>query len=151
MTTACKLLTVAAMLLHSIFGCSLHHAGACELHQHFAEADDVSLCHHDHACHDEHQLVDDEIGTHASVSDCCRKTPCEKGDSPCCSAVQCSFIPASNVEFSLHVGPALFVLVDIDTTFMESLRARRLADVGRYSSGIDDSPSRCALHCSWQI
>ena len=45
----------------------------------------------------------------------------------------------------------LFVVVGIDSSFMESLRARNLADVGRLQSGIDDSLSRCALHCSWQI
>ncbi|QDV85743.1 hypothetical protein TBK1r_47590 [Stieleria magnilauensis] len=167
MTTACKLLTVAAMLLHSIFGCSLHHACACEshghgAHQHVAEVEDVNACDHDHAshhhddgCHDDHQDADD--GQDAAESlvrigcDCCEKTPCEHGDSPCCSVVQCSFIPVSDVEFSLDVGPVLFVLVDIDSSFKESLRARKLVDIGTFHSGVDDPLSRCALHCSWQI
>jgi hypothetical protein len=160
-------MTVAAMLLHSIFGCSLHHACACETHehgehQHVAEVEDGGTCdhdhgchHHDHACDDEQQKAgDDQITAAAWVSngcDCCEQTPCEHGDSPCCTELQCSFILASDVEFSLDVGPALFVLVNIDPSWMESLRARNLADVGRLHSGFDDSLSRCALHCSWQI
>ena len=167
MTNACKILTVAVMLLHSIFGCSLHHACACESHehgehQHVAVAEDANACdhdhashHHDHGCHDDHQHADDGQEVAESLVRtgcyCCEKTPCEHGDSPCCTAVQCSYIPASDVEFSLDLGPVLFVLADINSPFMESLRARNLVDVDRFRSGSDDSLSRCALHCSWQI
>lgn len=166
-TTACKLLTVVAMLLHSIFGCSLHHACACESHEHgvhqrLAEGDDASSCHHDHAghhhdhgCRDEpSNPVTEQIATAFCLSngcDDCDTTPCKRGDSPCCSDVQCSFILASDVEFSLDLGPVLFVLVDMDPSFMESLRAKNLACFGRFDSGVEDSLSRCALHCSWQI
>jgi len=183
--TACKLLTVAAMLLHSIFGCSLHHACACESHphgqqqhvaaiedanacnhadhQHFAEVECAGSCkHHDHAnhdqndtCHGDHRHADDAKTTAKSQlgngCQCCQETPCENGDSPCCSAVQCSFIIASDVEFTLDVGPILFVLGDDDPSCMESLRARSLVDIGRLLAGHNGSLSMCSLHCSWQI
>lgn len=157
-------MTVAAMLLHSILGCSLHHACACEAHEHGEQqpVQEVGACghdhgghHHDHACDDANQAAgDDEIVSEAWVSigcDCCEKAPCEGGDSPCCSEVQCSFILTSDVEFSPDFGPALLVLVDDDPSFIDAIRTRRIFDVGRLHSGVDGSPSRCALHCSWQI
>jgi hypothetical protein len=83
--------------------------------------------------------------------DCCEKAPCDHGDSPCCSAVQCSFILANDVDFIVDDGPVLFVHVHDDSALFESSRAKFPADLGRLRSGFDDSLSRCALHCSWQI
>ena len=177
MNATCRIVTIAAMLLHSIFGCSLHHACACDSHVHgehphvtdVAAADscdddhdchhehsghDEDVCHNEHACDDGHADDDHQIASESLVSngcDCCEKDPCEHGDSPCCSPVQCSFIIVSDVEFSIDIGPALFVVVDTDPLLAKLPCARSVADGGGLTSGIDDSLSRCALHCSWQI
>ncbi len=166
MITTCKLLTVAAMLLHSIFGCSLHHACACGPHEHVehrqvAEMEDAGSCEHDHdghhhrdACHDEHQCADNEPLLDSWLSracDSCEGTPIEQSDKPCCSDVQCSFILASDVEFSVDKGPTLGAIADFAVSFAGLHGARKLAHIGRVPTGVDDSLSRCALHCSWQI
>lgn len=170
MNATCRIVTVAAMLLHSIFGCSLHHACACDSHVHGEHphvadvaaadsCDDDHDCHHKHASHDEdacHDHADDDhqVASESLVGtgcDCCETDPCEHGDSPCCSPVQCSFIIVSDVEFSIDLGPALFVVVDTGAILAKLPGARNLADRGRPTSGFDDSLSRCALHCSWQI
>ncbi len=138
MNTTFKLITVAAMLLHSIFGCSLHHACACESHehgkhQHAADVEDPVACDHDHAWHhhddacddDPQDADDDQVTTKTWVSngcDCCEEDPCEHGGAPCCSEVLCSFIVANDVEFLLDVGPAQFVLVNVDSSVVTSLR-----------------------------
>lgn len=167
MTTLCRLLTAAAILLHSIFGCGLHRVCACSSHQHgevqcAAETADSSQCdHNDHACHrhdadgDEDQGMDDQqsgvTGWVADGCDGCEEHPFDRDDSPCCSAVQCSFIVVNDVEFALDVGPATFVVDDIDRTLSQSLRSAGQVDGGSVRSRYDDSLSRCALHCSWQI
>ena len=167
MNTSYKLITVAAMLLHSIFGCSLHHACACESHAHgeppqAAEVAQADSCEHDHdshhgetSCgHDHDEECDDTASSQGLISngcDCCENTPGEHDDSPCCSEVQCSFILANDNDFSLDVGPVLFVLVNDDFSRIESTSLSSRADGGRLRSGCDDSLSRCALHCSWQI
>lgn len=171
MNTTCRLITVAVMLLHSIFGYNLHHACACELHthgayQHVAGAEPTESCQHDYdherrhgespCCHDHEEDGEhgDDIRPNASVSNgcnCCQKAPCERSDAPCCSEVQCSFILGNDIEFSLDAGPFLFVVVDDESALWESSRAKIVGDPGRLSSGVDDSLSRCALHCSWQL
>lgn len=171
MTTLCRLLTVAAILLHSIFGCGLHGVCACDSHQHgeshcVADTADSSRCDHDdHACHrhdtdghdtdgHEDQRMDPQGDASSWVADgCdhCDQHPFDRDESPCCSAVQCSFIVANDVEFAFDVGPALFVLDDIDRVLSQSLRWAGQVEDGSVRSRYDDSLSRCALHCSWQI
>ena len=167
MNIACKLITVAAMLVHSIFGCSLHHACACESraygeYQHATGVEPVDSCQHDHdrhhgetPCgHDHEEKGKESVTPNAIMSDgceCCERAPCEHDDSPCCSEVLCSFIVANDIEFSLDAGTVLFVLIGDDSALVESSRAKFLANFCRLRSGFDDSPSRCALHCSWQI
>jgi hypothetical protein len=77
--------------------------------------------------------------------------PCERGGSPCCSAVQCSFVLASDVKFSRDIGPVLFVLRDTDGFLRESQRAGRLGQNSRGHGAFDDPLFRCALLCRWQI
>src|SRR6056297_3572321 len=59
-SAVCRLTTVAALLLHLIFGCSLHHADACGHHdhdgcQHTCSAADSPSVHDDHACGHDHE------------------------------------------------------------------------------------------------
>lgn len=158
------------MLLHSIFGCSRHHACGCDSHVHGEHpivapvaatdtCDDEHHCHHEHAHHAEQDshgdhsdgCPDDSLDYLSTACDCCERSPCEHGDSPCCSPVQCSFILVGDVEFSIDVGPALFSVVNPRPVTATSLSARNVAVGAGIRSGLADSLSRCALHCSWQI
>lgn len=157
-TTSCKILTVAAMLLHSIFGCGLDHLCACESHEH-VEIQDIApatSCGHDHSvqhrkpvCSD--QQLDADLVLTANGCGCCERGPCERGDSPCCSVIQCSFIPTNDVELPLDFAVALFAAPASATFFIESRHASTFADSGGVQSGFVDSLSRCSMHCSWQI
>ena len=163
-TTTCNLITVAALLLHSIFGCSLDHACVCESHvhgehQHAQNAAGTGACEHDHSGHHDETPCDDnqkdEIASPETMitsgCDCCQKGPCDDGDSPCCSEVQCSFITANDVALSLVGGPALLGLADVDRSRLNSRYTRCRAEMDRRCVGLDNSLARCALHCSWQI
>ena len=151
MNTTCRLVTVAAMLLHSMFGCSLHHACACGSHVHGEHSqvaaaepcDDDHDCHHEHdshdenACHNDH-ADEDQFPSESFVTsrcDCCEKVPCEDGDSPCCSPVQCSFILACDVEFSIDVGLTLFIVDDTGPSLKTSPNAWSDAHGGRQGTG----------------
>ncbi len=159
MTSLCRLATVAAMLLHSLLGCSLHHACACDSymqgeHQRVEDAgtcdDHGHSCHHDGGCDRDHR----EAGAGSWViigCECCENTPCGHDDSPCCSEVHCSFIASSSVQFSLDIGPELLALSEFKQSLAALPRGERFVYDVRHCFGFDDSLSRCALHCSWQI
>jgi hypothetical protein len=157
-TASCKILTVAAMLLHSIFGCGLHHHCACESdgHVEIQNVAQVSSCGHDHSVQDKKPVCGDQQrdadqALTANGCGCCESSPCEHGDSPCCSVVQCSFIPTNDVELPLDFAVAIFVAPSSAILFIESQRASIFADSGGVQSGFVASLSLCSMHCSWQI
>jgi hypothetical protein len=173
---ACKFMTIAAMLAHSFFGCSLHHAGACGSHDHGDHfsveshpgagcCDELGSCgesgHDDHvsqdrkACSDEDAPRDgSQIGlvvTIASDCGCCEHSPCDHDESPCCSPVQCSFMVSGDFELMVDVSALFYGIVDGGFSATEPLIARRGHALTNLRSGLDGPLSRCALHCSWQI
>ncbi|QEF99242.1 hypothetical protein Mal15_33040 [Stieleria maiorica] len=171
MNASCNFITVAAMLLHSILGCSFHHACAGVPHEHgqresVLEADACAEhgCHqHDHApkrgggCQDSSSA--DAFGAGASVAlswlaggqRCCPKTPCRQGDSPCCSVVQCSYLTSSGIAFSLESVQVPHAWAGADASRIGTSRHGCANQPLRPLWLPDDSQSRCALHCSWQI
>ena len=170
MNATCRLVTVAAMLLHSIFGCSLHHvcADATHVHGQHQRVVQAESC-DDHDCHGHAKIDRDEIDHDkidrqpilietwmASFDDGCPQTPCPQsscphGETPCCSVVQCSFIVSSGFTFSVDLDQVLFAAADTDASRSGSSRSRLSCGNTRSSVAVDDSLSRCALHCSWQI
>ncbi|MCS7471169.1 hypothetical protein NZK35_31310 [Stieleria sp. ICT_E10.1] len=165
MNATYRLFTVAAMLLHSIFGCGFHHscADAKHVHQAHRQVEPTALC-DAHHCHG-HADTDRDVIDHqraavemvaASFDDGCQQTPCPgtpcpHGETPCCSVVQCSFIGSSGFTFSVDVGQVGFAAADTDASLARSSRGRLSVDGVRSGIAPDDSLSRCALHCSWQI
>ncbi|MDV6030764.1 MAG: hypothetical protein F9B45_11840 [Phycisphaera sp. RhM] len=162
MNATYRLFTVAAMLLHSIFGCTLHHACADAKHVHGAdqqieqtESCDGHDC-HGHAGTDRAVIDRLQISMVASCDDVFhsahgRQTPCPLDGTPCCSVVQCSFIGPSGSTFSVDVAQVIFAAADTDASTARSSRSRLFVDGVRSRVFSDDSLSRCALHCSWQI
>ncbi len=158
---ACKIMTAAALLLHSIFGCGLHHASACGMHEHGPHESACAAEHHD-SCPDGEQDHDEGEHGHAAglvahhvpqiAPAChCEHVPCEGNHGSCHSEVECSFVPPSAPEFSLDSGLVVFVVfrdahvpsLDDSGTWDNSSR--------RVSAGCCSSPARCALLCTWQI
>ncbi len=169
MNTLCKFLTVAAILLHSIFGCGLHRVCACESHEHGEShcLTDISVSgpcdHQEHGCHHEDDAVADVVeramelpprDSAVLVGDGCGcggQGPFEHRDEPCCSDVQCSFIAANDAAYAIEIGPPLFVLQNVDRSLSMSPGLRGRADEDRVRARFDGSADRCAVHCSWQI
>ncbi|QDV44637.1 hypothetical protein Enr13x_45050 [Stieleria neptunia] len=169
MNATCRLFTVAAMLLHSIFGCTLHHAcadakqaHAKQVHGEHQPVEQTGAC-GGHDCHGHASSDHDAIDRHlkpfgtwlVSFNDCrqtpCRNTPCRHSDTPCCSVVQCSFIVSSGFAFSADIGQVQFAAAETDGALARSSRSRLYDHSARNSVALDGSLSRCALHCSWQI
>ncbi len=170
MNASCNFLTVAAMLLHSILGCSFHHVCAGVPHDHgrWESVREADAC-AGHGCHQhDHSPKGTETGKDASPADgfgtevsvavfwlavdqsCCPKTPCRQGDSPCCSVVQCSYLASSGIPFSLDTLQLPCEWVLSDRWLMGASRHGWSNRPLRSHWFPDDSQSRCALHCSWQ-
>ncbi|PAY15869.1 hypothetical protein CKO51_29710 [Rhodopirellula sp. SM50] len=81
----------------------------------------------------------------------CPQTPCPHDQTPCCSVVQCSFIVSSGFTFSVDIAQVVFAAADTDASSARSSCVRLYVDGVRTGIAPDDSLSRCALHCSWQI
>ena len=164
---ACKIVTAAALLLHSMFGCSLHHASACCMHgesnRSVASATEQDVCeshshhHHDHDAHC-HDAVDDcsephraDSGTLVAEECCCEHEPCEGNHGECHSEVECSFVPPSGPEFSIDYRPIGYAtLGDLgQRQFLASFSTRNLRH-GRLPD-IHSAPEMCALFCTWQL
>ncbi len=69
MSTVCRLTTVVALLLHLIFGCSLHHATACGTHgfdgcNHACGTSEAPGVHQDHDCAHAHDCSDGHDDNH---------------------------------------------------------------------------------------
>ena len=172
MSVVCRLTTVAALLLHLIFGCSLHHAAACGSHEHDrcqhtcdaagseTESDSESV-QHDHVCdhHDEHDgsggVESVEAGDSESqlVAPCCvcESQPCDGNHPGCHGEVVCSFVPSSDVAFVVDVPFVAFIVYDNDPMLstISSLASRGLRE--RSAIGVQGSLSHCASLCTWII
>lgn len=160
MRSVCKIIAITALMLHSTFGCSLHHAGACCTHS----ADTVA--HHDHdSCCDHDAAVephsDDKGCGHDCTSDtsvflteplspCNQDVPCEEHGGSCHSEVGCSFLPSSPCSFSLDLAPVAFDSLASGLALrLNALAPRALA--GSVIASTSSSLSSCALLCIWKI
>lgn len=159
MYSVCQFITVAALTLHSLFGCSLHHAcaGCTHAHRNLAESQHTI----DHGCsHDSPNERREASGKHERSEQApsllatdlpCQHAPSEHGDEGCHSEIECSFLPASPIDFG--VG-------EVPVAYFEGPSAQPdLLLAGLFSPGHRkkpagfcwDPPSLCALHCTWQI
>jgi hypothetical protein len=158
-SSVCKIIAIVALMLHSTFGCSLHHAGACCTHSadtarnHDSDGccghevavesqKDHKGCGHDHN-NDTSVFLDEPLC-------CCDHAPCEERDGGCHSEVECSFLPSSPCSFSLAVAPAAFESVSPGQTLrLNGLTPLAIAE--HVMLPTSTSLSRCALLCTWQI
>ena len=161
MPIVCRFPTVIALLLHLIFGCSLHHAVGCERHDH---AGGLSTCvseasaAHAHA----HSHEGETPSGHASevgdgerqlTSPCggYHSQPCEESESACHGELECIFVPSSDVVFIIDTSFVTFVTYEHDSMMnLVSTIARR--ESFRRSAGLaKNSLSHCASLCTWII
>jgi hypothetical protein len=116
------LVTLAAFLVHAVWGCCAHHAHASEVvltngadHSHTAasvnHADGHSHCSHE-TTHDEHQNLAD-------------KEPCENHDHPYqdCDEGSCSFANSSKVHLSVPSVTAMVEAVPPVNTSLSFLQS----------------------------
>lgn len=159
------------MLLHSLFGCSVHHAASCDSHahglcNHACDADGhPSVQHENDCCHDdgEHdhsvgkegsctgELIASSETSIALVCQGCESRPCDGNSPGCHSAGSCSFVPSSDVAF---VCSAVFVGVmafDVDPSMARVRTFAWQQKRQRQFCGVEDSQARCASLCTWQI
>ena len=163
-SAVCRLTAVAALLLHLIFGCSLHHAAACGSHDHGGcdharvSTDTPSVhsdhcCGHDHDCSGEDETVEADGNVSQLVSPCCgcESQPCDGNHPGGHGVVGCSFVPSSDVVFIIDAPLVAFVCYEHDPmmSFVSSLAARRLQQ--RSANVATDSLSHCASLCTWII
>jgi hypothetical protein len=142
-------MTVAAILLHSIFGCQLHHACASHCDQQQVStvlpAQQTNDCHqHEHVGACSHTPAEADL-----AKSCCASIPCDQGGTPCCSEIQCSFILSNGVVFYVNVSLIHVLPLDIDAALASSEYAK-FSNAGPVGGALD-SGYRCALHSSWQI
>lgn len=171
MFAVCRITTVVAMLLHSLFGCSLHHAVSCDSHAHglcnnagsagdhvtFDAKNDCCDSHfgHDHGCEADDSCAG-EVGSGSELNvahSClgCQSGPCDGNSPGCHSDASCSFVPASGVVFHCDATSVGSISYDID---LSAVRVRAFAwqyDRQRPFSGAESSLSRCASLCTWRI
>lgn len=167
MLVACRITTLVALLLHSIFGCSLHHAAMCDSQTHGQtlhscksgdnpSVQDKSDCCHNHDGHDHgNGAGNSDSGAVAGseivpVCPGCEPGPCDGNLPGCHSTGACSFVPSSNVVFECDAILVGFILQD----FVPSMaRCRALARWQNYGQQFSygDSLSRCAFLCTWRI
>jgi len=177
-SVVCRSTTVAALLLHLIFGCSLHHAAACGSHEHDGcqhtcqaagspvvadspSVHDSSSVPDDHVCdhHHGHQgSGEDESGLTSSsesqlVAPCCvcESQPCDGNHPGCHDEVVCSYVPSSDVAFNVDVPFVAFVLYDHDPMMSTVISLASRAKRERSAIDIQDSLSHCASLCTWII
>lgn len=171
MSVVCRLTTVVALLLHLIFGCSLHHAGACGHHDHDgcqhtcspADSQSVHQEHacghdHDHVCSGEDKFSEDEtveVSDNVSrlVAPCCvcESQPCDGNHPGCHGVVECSFVPSSDVVFIIDAPLVAYVTYEHDPmmSLVSSMAKRGLHQ--RSAPVATDSLSHCASLCTWII
>ncbi|WP_143544090.1 hypothetical protein [Rhodopirellula sp. MGV] len=170
-----RFITAIALLVHSVFGCSLHAACACEGHVHVdGEAihaergclhthgqQELSTDGHESCCHGE--IASPATGAHhdhcehrsdevvSSYCLCCESAPHGHGR-PCGDgSVRCSFVPSTEnlLAASFHDAVALVVFVEPPTVSKEVVRY-----IGQHrtlATFYDRPQCRCAALCTWLI
>ena len=166
MPVVCRFTTVAALLLHLIFGCSLHHAAACGHHDHdgyryTCSAADCSSVHDESSCGDGHEHnhsgdeetvePSDNAGQMVAARCACESQPCDGNHPGCHGRFECSFVPSSDVVFIIDIPMVSFLTYEHDPmmNFISSMSTRRLHQ--RLTSVATDSLSHCASLCTWII
>ena len=168
MLAVCRITTIVAMLLHSIFGCSLHHAAACDSHHHGCHsrvsaehlssgAAEHDCCSADGIAHgeccggaDEGEISQGEL-TLSPFCPGCPSGPCD-GQSPGCHSIgKCSFVPSSPVVFACDVAVVGFLTVDLDPHVACSRMLAWRSDQRQRFPGVVDPLTRCASLCVWRI
>lgn len=171
MFVVCRLVTVAALLLHLLFGCSLHQAAAggthrlheCQQAQEHGAFETIGPesgpsghgCghHHDHVNRfdPETNSIDQVAGRLMAPCCLCELPPCD-GDHPGCHGeVECSFVPSSDVVFVINAPFVMLVTRAHDPlkSYLDSLESRGSGH--RSAIGARDSLSHCASLCTWII
>ncbi len=161
-SAVCRLTTIAALLLHLIFGCSLHHVAACGSHghdgcQHTCLTDNLPSVQPDDCCGCGHGRSGEAVGPIGKVNQvvapccACEPQPCDGNHPGCHGEVECSFVPSSDVVFNIDAPLVAFVSYEHDPmmNFVSSLTTRRLQQ--RSAIVVSDSLSHCASLCTWII
>lgn len=176
---ACRIVTLAAVLLHSLFGCALHHGAACRSHSHAddgSEAGQVGGFHrfgdcgnpHVHGSHrhdgsDGHREstgsdapdvadgVEPATASLSAVCLACPVAPCSGRSTGCHSEASCSFLRSSGfgAEWS---EPLVVVAFELPVPRVGTTFGR----VNQASCLSSDFRSRgslisCATLCTWLI
>ncbi len=152
MSAVCRLTTVAALLLHLIFGCSLHHAAACGSHGHggcdharvstdLPSVQSDHCCGQDHDCSGEDQTVEADDNVSQLVAPCyaCQSQPCDGNHPGCHGEVECSFVPSSDVVFIIDapVGCVCVLRARSDDEFRQFARGPSVATaIGKCRDGL---------------
>jgi len=166
-----RLITVVVMLLHSFFGCSLHHAYSCDSHSHLAGGQVCTENHRDV----NHQTVDAragccrghdgnghgestpnqssmaEVASMAASCPGCESGPCDGSIPGCHSEVGCSFVPASDVVFIRDVVVFEFVAYEHGPSIARVRAAAWQQDLRQHTKNFENSMTRCAALCTWLI
>lgn len=165
MLIVCRITTIVAMLLHSMFGCSLHHGHSCNSHAASLcdVADHPSVQHENDCCHShstpdysgrgQGSCISEVIASSEAIfaTECPGRDsePCDGGLPGCHSTGTCSFVPSSDVIFVCDAVLIGFISYDLDSSMA---RARTFGWQQQCQfSGIKDSLSRCASLCTWLI
>ena len=165
MSVICRSTIVAALLLHLIFGCSLHHVVACGVHDH-AGCDQSCATNQllglqpENACGCDR--VDGRSGDESTaeissqadhlIAPCCacESRPCDGNHPGCHGVVECSFVPSTNAVFVIHAASNVFVTFEHDPMMKHAISLSH-SWRERFVIGVQDSPSRCAFLCTWLI
>lgn len=181
MFTVCRLTTVVALLLHSIFGCGLHHACGCDSHAHvggeiifavgeapsvhadLATNHDCGHCHHHHGSQSHWSDRDQDSSTDQTQANasadsaliasclCCEPGPWDSTDPGCHSELGCSFVHTNHDAFTFDAPLVAFVVYRQDSK-MNYFSSFATQGQHRWGSVIHhDSLSHCASLCTWQI
>jgi hypothetical protein len=161
----CRIATVVAMLLHSLFGCAVHHAMACGSHSHDAcehgefGVDHPDLHAHYGACHHHVNENCDEDGRHSDVVDAkltaycaaCQAGPCDGSSPRCHSTLACSFVASSDFVVQADAVCTGFVCYELDSSLFCACVSQWRHCVPRSTSLASGSLSHCATFCTWLI
>ncbi|QDV85326.1 hypothetical protein TBK1r_43050 [Stieleria magnilauensis] len=171
MLAICRITTVVAMLLHSLLGCSLHHAASCDSHAHsvyddVCDADGHPSVQHDNDCCHDHEGHDHSRGAEGSctsefvagsetniapVCPGCESGPCDGRLPGCHSTGSCSFVPSSDVDFVCDAVFVGYILYDFDPSMARVRTVCWQQERQRQFAGVEDSLSHCASLCTWLI
>jgi hypothetical protein len=161
----CRFTTVAALLLHLIFGCSLHHVGVCGVHDHAGRDQSCSTSQlfglqPERGC--DCDRVEGRSGSKSTAeipsrvdqltAACCacESQPCDGNHPGCHGEVECSFVPSTSVAFIIHAASIVFVTFEHDPMMKHAISLSH-SWRERFVIGVQDSPSRCASLCTWLI